>query len=379
MKLLRLKNVYGTLTILFFLMVLPVCPVQAAMKFISPAVCPATLPPGDVGISYTFTFAVSGGGGSPNFQITSGSLPSGLTLSSAGVLSGTPGIGSQGTYTFTVRATKGTGGETLSCSSTLVINTPSCSFVGSSSGAIAFGSIDPTSSVAVIGSVTTPVQFICSAGLPYTITVNPSSGWQLSSGSNAMGYTPGVAINGTYAGVAVDVFTAGGSVITQGQYVNAPAGSYSNASSVTVTVSYSGGSITASLPVGSVTAAVQNSCSVSGSPSLNFGTLDAVTNSGGSAASVISSSIMCTMGASVTVTNDGGLNYAGTSRLIDSSSNYVNYNFTYNSPLTGAGGATDIGGSGAGHLGMSAAIPAGALDNAPAGIYTDTMTLTISY
>jgi spore coat protein U-like protein len=38
-----------------------------------------------------------------------------------------------------------------------------------------------------------------------------------------------------------------------------------------------------------------------------------------------------------------------------------------------------IGGSGAGNLAMNANIPIGTLDNAPAGNYNDTITLTITY
>jgi spore coat protein U-like protein len=80
----------------------------------------------------------------------------------------------------------------------------------------------------------------------------------------------------------------------------------------------------------------------------------------------------------VTVTNDGGLNYSGTPRL-KSGTDYINYNFSSAGSLTGAGGTTDIGGSGAGKLNIGATMNAGALDNAPAGTYNDTITLTISY
>jgi spore coat protein U-like protein len=81
------------------------------------------------------------------------------------------------------------------------------------------------------------------------------------------------------------------------------------------------------------------------------------------------------------VSDNGGLNFSGTFRLKSVvGSDYIPYTLTYNtSALTGQGKSTDIGGSGAGNLAIVASIPAGALDNAPAGSYTDLVTLTITY
>lgn len=295
----------------------------------------------------------------------------GLTFSN-GTLSGTP-TGTVVNYSFTVTENNG-----VVYSYTLTISAGACSFVSGSNGAISFGNLDPTTSAAVAGTVTTPVQFTCSSGLAYSVTVNPSSGWQVSSGSNTIGYSLGAAPGGTSTGAAVDLFTAG-STIAPGQYVNAPAGNYANTSAVTATVSWTGGSITASLPVGGVTATVISECAVAGSPSVSFGVLDAVANAGGAAATVTPPSIRCTMDSSVSIADNGGLNFSGTPRLKDASGNYIPYNINYASSLTGSGGLTDVGGSGAGRLSLSASMPANALDNAPAGTYSDTVTLTISY
>jgi hypothetical protein len=92
---------------------------------IAPATCPAitlappTLPAGAVGVAYSQQITASGGSGSYVFKVSSGTLPAGLTLSSGGLLSGTPtgtsstvniqatdGIGCPGvaTYTITVAA-----------------------------------------------------------------------------------------------------------------------------------------------------------------------------------------------------------------------------------------------------------------------------------
>ncbi|MBL8173254.1 MAG: IPT/TIG domain-containing protein [Bryobacterales bacterium] len=64
---------------------------------------PPQLPPGATGVSYTRTFNVTGGVPPITFALANGSLPSGLTLSSTGTISGVPIVG--GTFTFDVAAT----------------------------------------------------------------------------------------------------------------------------------------------------------------------------------------------------------------------------------------------------------------------------------
>src|SRR5450631_1195371 len=64
-------------------------------------------------------YATSPEGDVLTFAIASGSLPSGITISSAGVISGTPT--SQGTSTFTVMATDSTGMSTASASNLIVV------------------------------------------------------------------------------------------------------------------------------------------------------------------------------------------------------------------------------------------------------------------
>ena len=72
------------------------------------AVSPASLAGGQSGTPYSQTLAVSGGVAPYSFTITNGALPAGLTLSTAGVLSGTPAA--SGSFAFTVTATDSTGG-----------------------------------------------------------------------------------------------------------------------------------------------------------------------------------------------------------------------------------------------------------------------------
>ena len=65
---------------------------------------PASLADATTGTAYSSTFTTTGGVGTITWSLASGTLPTGLNLSSAGVLSGTPS-GTPGEYTFTVRAT----------------------------------------------------------------------------------------------------------------------------------------------------------------------------------------------------------------------------------------------------------------------------------
>jgi uncharacterized repeat protein (TIGR01451 family) len=69
-----------------------------------------TLPPGTIGTAYSQTIGATGGVPPYSFAITAGSLPPGLTLSSAGVISGTPVFGDFFFYKFTITATDSTAG-----------------------------------------------------------------------------------------------------------------------------------------------------------------------------------------------------------------------------------------------------------------------------
>jgi large repetitive protein len=78
-----------------------------------PAVCPVitlsppVLPNGTVGTAYNVTISGSGGTAPYSFGVTSGTLPTGLTLTALGVLSGTPATAA--TSTFTIRGTDANG------------------------------------------------------------------------------------------------------------------------------------------------------------------------------------------------------------------------------------------------------------------------------
>lgn len=71
------------------------------------ALSPATLPSATTGVPYSQTLVASGGVGPYLFGVTTGTLPAGLTLTSAGTLAGTPT--GAGTAAFTLRATDANG------------------------------------------------------------------------------------------------------------------------------------------------------------------------------------------------------------------------------------------------------------------------------
>ena len=64
-------------------------------------------PDGVKGVGYEYAYAASGGTGALTFSISGGRLPSGLSLSPAGALTGSPAM--SGSYTFTVRVTDSAG------------------------------------------------------------------------------------------------------------------------------------------------------------------------------------------------------------------------------------------------------------------------------
>jgi len=77
------------------------------------------LPAGTVGTAYSKTFVAIGGTQTFTWSVTAGTLPAGLTLSSGGVLSGTPTAA--GTANFTLQAKDG-GGATATAAFMLTIN-----------------------------------------------------------------------------------------------------------------------------------------------------------------------------------------------------------------------------------------------------------------
>jgi hypothetical protein len=75
---------------------------------------------GTIQVAFSQSFTQSGAIGGATFTLNSGSLPSGLTLSAAGLLSGTPTV--TGSFPITVKVTDGNGCTGVSATYNLVIN-----------------------------------------------------------------------------------------------------------------------------------------------------------------------------------------------------------------------------------------------------------------
>lgn len=132
------------------------------------------------------------------------------------------------------------------------------------------------------------------------------------------------------------------------------------------------------------TATITNICVVSGG-SIAFGSLDPTT-AGPYLGGVTNPSLWCTTSDGILGTDNGGENgttggtpVTGATWRLKSGSNYIPYTLTYTSALTGAGKSSDIGGQGGGKLSIAASIAAGAIDNVPAGAYSDSVILTFTY
>ena len=136
-------------------------------------VAPAALPAGTQNTAYNQTVTASGGTGGPyTFTISSGALPAGLTMSSAGVISGTP-TGS-GASTFTVRGLDSLGNFGTHIY-TLTIGTASLTVNPASLPATVVG--HPYSQIVSATGGTAPYTFSISAGaLPPGLTLNPVTG-----------------------------------------------------------------------------------------------------------------------------------------------------------------------------------------------------------
>jgi hypothetical protein len=131
----------------------------------------AAPPAGRVGVAYTDTLTATGGTAPYTWSVNAGSLPPGITLSSAGVLAGTPTTA--GSYPFTVNVNDQNGGI-ATASITLVVNaTLSLTFATPPAGQVAVAYSD---TLTATGGAT-PYTWSISAGtLPAGLTLTASTG-----------------------------------------------------------------------------------------------------------------------------------------------------------------------------------------------------------
>ncbi|MDZ3832818.1 MAG: putative Ig domain-containing protein [Sphingopyxis sp.] len=144
------------------------------------AVTPASLPSAMMEAPYSASLSASGGTGPYSYAVSSGALPGGLTLSPAGVVSGTPTV--HGTFAFTVTATDSSGGTgpfTGSQAYAFVVSPPLAPVANPVSANIAYGSADNPIALDLAGGTATGVA----------VVTPPSHGTATVSGL-AISYTP---------------------------------------------------------------------------------------------------------------------------------------------------------------------------------------------
>ncbi len=152
----------------------------------------SSLANGVIGTTYSTALSATGGSGTYTWALSSGSLPAGLTLSSAGVISGTPTT--EATYTFTVLCS-----DTASHSTTRTLSIYVSSTSSSSSSTLAI-------------STTSLATGIVGTTYSTTLTATGGSGsytWALSSGSlpSGLALNTSGAITGTPTVAAIYNFT----------------------------------------------------------------------------------------------------------------------------------------------------------------------------
>src|SRR5215469_8088982 len=175
-----------TKSVMYSIVVAPVQSAPATLKIIA-----GPMPSGQVGSTYAVSMSANGGTPGYTWSIASGSLPAGLSLSSAGVISGSPTA--SGTSTFTIAVTdSGSPVQTQSASMTITVN-------GASPSKLTVTSTN-------LGSAQT--------GNSYSASLNASGGtpgytWSIASGSLPAGLSlsSGGVISGTPTANGTATFT----------------------------------------------------------------------------------------------------------------------------------------------------------------------------
>jgi hypothetical protein len=236
----------------------------------TPYVCPTitmttagALSGGTAGSAYTTTLTQAGALGAPTFSVTAGALPSGLSMSTAGTISGTPTA--TGTFNFTVAVLDNSGCSATTNYSITVVCPPNptslnglpnlCSndglytltqglpLGGTYSGTGVTGSsFDPATGTQIITYDYTDV-YGCAHMSSNTITVNTAPSVSLGtfsdlcSNAGIFAITGGSPVGGTYSGTGVTGTdfnpTAGSQAIT---YSFTDVNSCSNSAVSTITV-----------------------------------------------------------------------------------------------------------------------------------------------
>lgn len=174
---------------------------------------PSALTNATAATAYSQTITASGGTAAYTYAIASGALPAGLTLSSSGVLSGTPTAG--GTFNFTVTATDsstGNGPYTGSRAYSLVVNAPTLAVTPASGGLSASAGVAYSQAFTASGGV---------APYAYSLVVNSGTmptGLSFNTGTGVLSGAPLTTGVVNFTVTATDHSTGTGPYSTSGTY-----------------------------------------------------------------------------------------------------------------------------------------------------------------
>ena len=138
-------------------------------------ISPDTLPVAEVGVAYNQTLTATGGNPPITFSVTAGSLPNGITLSSDGVLSGTPDT--EGVYSFEVTAND-SGVCVVTKSYILIVSPGGCPLITISPAVLVNGTegVPYSEDLDASGGSPSYTFLIAGGSLPPGLALDPTSG-----------------------------------------------------------------------------------------------------------------------------------------------------------------------------------------------------------
>lgn len=192
-------------------------------------ITPATVPGGQAGTAYSQTFTATGGSGAHTFAMSGGALPAGLTLSTVGVLSGTPTV--SGSFNVTLTATDGLG-FTGSQAYTLAIGAPTVVVSASTTNATGQVGVPYSAQYSASGGTAPYAYAVTSGALPPGVVLSAAgalSGTPTAAGTfnftitgtDSLGFT-GARPSTLNVGQAVPVAVADTASTTSGTAVSIP-------------------------------------------------------------------------------------------------------------------------------------------------------------
>ena len=174
------------------------------------SVITGTLPNGLISSAYSQSLSATGGTAPYAWTVTSGQLPTGLSLSSSGAITGTPTAG--GTYSFTVKAAdsgSGTATQTLSIFIVSLLNISTASLPNGIAGSVY------STTLAATGGITPYTWSLAAGSLP--------TGLSLSAGGVISG-TPTASGTSSFTVKAIDSTTPSAQTATQTLSITTGAG-----------------------------------------------------------------------------------------------------------------------------------------------------------